>query len=593
MRAFLVCSLLLTLLWSSAYAESEVCRIPGHPMADATGYVLTLGEDYTGIREGVLTGMESPYPYQAGWPADVSETAGPEGALLVQADGDPELEVLFSTDLTVHLMEHDGGYLPGWPVTVTSGNTISGQPSFGDLDGDGTGEVVVASHNYPNGNTGWTWAYGADGTLVEGFPLVTGGDHTKSPTVADLEGDGSCEIIVGERDYPIGRVYVCDGSAELLAGWPQEMDHVPASSAGAADVDGDGVREVFFESYNSLYGFEADGSVMAGFPFTPSTGDVFSYSAPVFADIDGDGDLEIAVGGHAMSGLSHMFLLHHDGSVCAGWPKSVSYWIYGPGTFADLDGDDDLEVLAGDQVLAGSPSNYMYAWHHDGTDVSGWPVGPIDAVNAQAAVADLDGDDAPEVVWDTNITPGKLMGYNHDGTAMEDWPITTDGSTFFNTVAFGDADVDGDLELLLLTQLSTPLCTVHMWDIPDSAEAAQLQMPMFQYGPGRAGEMSDEGQQGVGDGPAGGRRTVVRAAPNPFSGRVSVSVAGANAPSVLRVYDLGGRVVAELSAAASEEGAVFSWDGTSSAGRSMPAGVYAVAVPCGDGVARTLLLKLQ
>ncbi len=580
--------------FAAGAAAAEIRSSPGHPLADAMGYVIACCSDEA---EPVIEGgfaLESPYPYQAGWPVDLSAQSPYEGALLVQADDDQELEVLFVADFDIHLYNHDGTELDGWPVTVPTGSAISGQPAFGDLDGDGEGEVVVTSDNWPNGSLGWTYAYHADGALAEGFPLLTNGDHSRSPTVVDLDGDGACEIIVGERDYPIGRVYVCDGTGQLLAGWPQEIDHVPASSAGAADIDDDGTKEIVYESYASVYAFEMDGSLLEGFPYTPSTGDVFSYSAPVFADIDEDGYLEIAVGGHNTGGSNHMFLLNHDGTDCAGWPNSVGYWIYAPATFADMDADGDRELMVGDQVLSGTPTNHMYAWHHDGTSVAGWPVGPVDAINAQAAVADIDGDQDPEFIWDTNITPGKLMGCHHTGDAIDGWPINTEGSTFFNTAALGDVDLDQDLELLVLTQLEDPLCTVHLWDIPDAVDSSCVRMPMFQYGPGRHGEYIPAPSQGV-EGTSGGMlpRAALRAFPNPF--RTSVTMIpphGAHAGGDLRVYDLGGRLVAEIAPLADGSGTAYVWDGLSATGRELPAGVYTARVRRAEGDLFTLLLKL-
>ncbi len=573
-------------LWASPAVA--VTSMPDHPLADAMGLVPAV--EGTGAELTVESYLDSPLnpPYQTGWPVDISGYAGDEGGLLVNADSDPELEILFRTHKTIHLMDTDGTYLPGWPITVPNGTHSTGQPAFGDLDGDGEGEVVMVSDNYPNGSTGWTWAYNTDGTLLPGFPAMTAGDHTKSPTVVDLFNDGTCEIIVSDRDYPIGRVYLFNGIGQIQPGWPIPIDHVPAASAGAADLNNDGVREIVFESYNTIYAWDPYGTVLPGFPRTPSTGDVFSYSAPVFADVDDDGYLEIAVGGHSMSGSSHLFLLNHDGTDVTGWPKAVSYWIYAPATFADMDGDGDLEVLVGDQVLSTTLTDHLYAWHHDGTAVSGWPVGPIEAVNAQVAVADIDGDGDPEFIWDTNITPGKLLGYHHTGVPISGWPIATDGASFFNTAALGDVDGDGDIELLLTTSLDTPLCTAHLWDFPDQVDPADVQMPMFQYGPGRDGLIYDPEQQGI-EGSGIAAQPMMAAFPNPFTSSVAISVTGLGGdPGTLRIYDIVGRAVAEIEPEFTGGRALYLWD----AGENLPSGVYCARTDSGSATEDLMLLRL-
>ncbi|MBN2585665.1 MAG: VCBS repeat-containing protein [Candidatus Fermentibacteraceae bacterium] len=557
--------------FSSASDAAAVSWMPDHPMADVMGMVLA-DENSTGLT--IESYSDSPLnpPYQAGWPVDIAGYSGDEGGLLVNADGDSELEILFRTHKTLHLLDSDGTYLPGWPVTMPGGTHSTGQPAFGDLDGDGEGEIVAISDNYPNGSTGWTWAYHTDGTLLPGFPAMTAGDHTKSPTVVDLFDDGTCEIIVSDRDYPIGRVYLFSGIGQIQAGWPIPIDHVPAASAGAADLNNDGVREIVFQSYSTIYAWDPYGTLLTGFPYTPSTGDVFSYSAPTFADIDNDGYLEIASGGHNMSGSSHMLLLNHDGTDVAGWPKAVSYWIYAPATFADMDGDGDLEVLVGDQVLSTTLTDHLYAWHHDGTAVAGWPVGPVEAINSQVAVADIDGDGDPEFIWDTNITPGKLLGYHHTGVPISGWPITTDGASFFNTAALGDVDCDGDIELLLPTNLDTPLCTAHLWDFPDQVDPMDVQMPMFQYGPGRDGLIFCPEQQGIGETEAPGQM-VLTAAPNPFSSSVEISMEGIGGdPGTLCILDLSGRKVAELEPRPSRDRILYTW----SPAAAFPTGVYTV-----------------
>jgi hypothetical protein len=475
----------------SARAEGDaiVDHQPGHPLADVAGYVVRTA-DYAPVDSPPQGNGGNP-PDMPGWPLGFATSAPLEGAVLVEADGDAQPEILFSTFKTVHLVNIDGTAVSGWPITVPSGTRVAGGPAFGDLDGDGNGEVVVCADNWPNGPIGWIYAYHTNGTVVSGFPALTGGDHSRSPTVVDLDGDGTSEIIVGERAWPLGGAYVVGGDGAVLPGWPRSLDHVPASSAGAADLDGDGVKEIVYQSYETLYAWKLDGTNASGFPFTPGGGNVFSYSAPVFADVDDDGRPEIAFGTHNLNGGNRVYLLDDDGTLMPGWPRIVNWWVYAPPTFADLDGDEDLEIVVGDQVLSGQPADYVYAWHANGANVAGFPIGPIWAINAQVAVADIDGDGDPELIWDDNHTQGgvgALLGSHHTGTPIDGWPLATNGTTFFNTVVIADGDLDGDLELWAAAGTTQPnTCTAYLWDLPEATNASRTQMAMFQYGPGRDG----------------------------------------------------------------------------------------------------------
>ena len=81
-------------------------------------------------------------------------------------------------------------------------------------------------------------------------------------------------------------------------------------------------------------------------------------------DIDGDGDLEIVI-----AGQTRVYAFHHDGTNVSGWP------IFAPGVWSaspiigDIDGDGDMEIL----ISTSEEYDKFYAFHHDGTNVSGWP----------------------------------------------------------------------------------------------------------------------------------------------------------------------------------------------------------------------------
>lgn len=79
-----------------------------------------------------------------------------------------------------------------------------------------------------------------------------------------------------------------------------------------------------------------------------------------------------------------------------------------PLTVADLDGDQDQELLAV------SRDGWLHAWHDDGQAVQGWPVRIDDTQGGPPpAVADLDGDGTREVV---SYAPNELAVWNSNGT---------------------------------------------------------------------------------------------------------------------------------------------------------------------------------
>ena len=92
-----------------------------------------------------------------------------------------------------------------------TGDVIMSSPAIADIDGDGRKEAVVGGGNvwnHPDGNKIFAWHLD-DGSPVAGWPQATGASTIASPAVGDLDGDGRPEVIAGSRD---GAVYAWRGT---------------------------------------------------------------------------------------------------------------------------------------------------------------------------------------------------------------------------------------------------------------------------------------------------------------------------------------------------------------------------------------------
>ena len=158
-------------------------------------------------------------------------------------------------------------------------------------------------------------------------------------------------------------------------------------------------------------------------------------SSPVIADIDGDGDLEIA--GGTTSGW-YVQVMDHQGSFVWTFPKLTGYYIGGPFVWpsspavADLDNSvSGLEVVIGNRWLDN-------VWCFDGDNTDGVDDG---------------------ISIDTNPVTGDFPWGNPLGTEGTDWdvlwkfPATGSLGTYpdelFATPAIGDIDNDGALEVVI------------------------------------------------------------------------------------------------------------------------------------------------
>jgi len=185
-------------------------------------------------------------------------------------------------------------------------------PAVIDLDKDGKKEIVAPFYS--------TFVFDAQGTkLAKG--TVTG-DRVYAPgVVADLDGDGTMEIVVGGSDNAQQGTSVVayewkNGALATKSGWPAstcsggQCPEVRGMAAG--DLDGDGKIEVVVTTTNTsdtgsqVYVFEPDGKVRSGWPRYNQTDDkTFNgegntgygcYGENVgIGDIDDTPDLEIIV----------------------------------------------------------------------------------------------------------------------------------------------------------------------------------------------------------------------------------------------------------------------------------------------------------
>ncbi len=235
-----------------------------------------------------------------GWPAPMKGWADATTAF----DG----EVLAITSLSpgdpsrgwVHAWTIDGHLLSGFPVELDLDSDSS--PALVDFDGDGRSWIVFGD------DTGSLHVLDRKGVERPGFPVSTlgvtdgptptphppGGNVRSieaSPAVADLEGNGTLEIVVGSWD---GRVYVWDDIGEPLPGWPIQTGDQVISSAALVDLDGDDTLDIVVGSKDgNLYGWTTSGLPLPGFPRDLGAP---VFSSPWVGDLDRDGRADIVVG---------------------------------------------------------------------------------------------------------------------------------------------------------------------------------------------------------------------------------------------------------------------------------------------------------
>ncbi len=338
------------------------------------------------------------------------------GLSVSDLDNDSSLEIIVtgavSSKTNTWIYEHDGTLRTGWPQLSSdlgyAYGTFNDTAAVGDLNGDGDSEVIVpsdvhyicayyddGSHIQSNliyGDKTWgqVGVWESLATELRGWGYCNGVRDESYRTnfahgagaIADMNGDGQPEIVV------TGNVYDCETysskytglylfnadrsrfqdttfdwqTTPLNTGAPLTEDYNTIENAipnpAVADLDGDGLQETLFPSYDGrLHAFWLDKTEHGNWPFSvySSSEGVYRFaSEPIIVDLDNNGSAEVIFTSwvqkesnltgklHILDHLGNVLheLLLPDGFGSANWNGSLA-----APTIANIDNDSDMELV--------------------------------------------------------------------------------------------------------------------------------------------------------------------------------------------------------------------------------------------------------
>ncbi|MBI2169542.1 MAG: VCBS repeat-containing protein [Actinobacteria bacterium] len=334
-------------------------------------------------------------------------------------------------------------------------------PTIADVNGDGSNDVVVGDQD------GWVRVFsGADGSHVGGWPQRVSINGTNpgmdgSPTVADLDNDGRNEVIVGagtlrnpnqhggvvvfNRDGSTRWTFVTKDRRDGPNGFSDAVFGTPA----AADVSGDGFKDVVFGSYDhEIYVLDRNGGNLPGSPFFNND---TIFSSPAVYDFDFDGRAEILIGTDSSGTFEPnggiLWMIEYQGdSLRERWRRGFGEIIVSSPAIGNIDGDSTPEVVFGTgDFFHTAASREVWALNAEsGSTVSGWPQSTGGEGWSSPALGDLSGDGRDDVA--IGARDGRLYAWRGDGNQL--WNVNpADGTPYTSGIITGGpiiTDFDGN-----------------------------------------------------------------------------------------------------------------------------------------------------
>ncbi len=321
------------------------------------------------------------------------------------------------------------------PVLLGAKSNLTASLFFGDLDGDGDQDLVVANGRH--------WAQDneiflnrGDGTFLPGSFPKTSPDPSYATPLADLDGDGDLDIAVG-NDRVRKMIFLNNGKGKFLAHGSFSDEKENTRNLTLADLNFDGHVDILIanrQEPNKICFNDGTGKFPRTRSFGSRKGSTISIAV---ADLNGDLRPDLVLGNRG--GQPNEVFLNDEQNT---FSEST---VFGRGrdntrsvAIADMNGDNHLDIVTGNI----GQSNGIYFGDGKGSFDSGMEFGGKDNRTYSVAVSDLDQDGDIDIVVGNVGSQNTIFFNRGNGRSFAEARFGAPDSATYG-IALADADGDG------------------------------------------------------------------------------------------------------------------------------------------------------
>ncbi|MFW5700383.1 MAG: FG-GAP repeat domain-containing protein [Cyclobacteriaceae bacterium] len=293
--------------------------------------------------------------------------------------------------------------------------TNNGKVIFADVDNNNSEDVLIMGDNVnSSGSAGGLFINNGSGNFSISFGSQIDILELSSFAFADIDNDNDNDLIVTGWDgsFMETYLYIGNGSGNFSLNNESNLDNIWRGSIAFADVDNDNDQDVVICGATGsgvttvLYINDGSGK------FTEANNNSFTgvwKSSIAFADIDGDNDQDLLITGEAEQPVTELYVNDGSGNFTKLTTVNLEGVMNGSIAFADVDKDNDLDVLITGESNNGMGISNLYANNGSGnfTLFSGLALAQVK--NSSVAFADVNNDDNPDLL---------ISGENNSGIAI-------------------------------------------------------------------------------------------------------------------------------------------------------------------------------